>query len=264
MKGILVKLYRILSFLGINPILGFRNLKGLKWIQNDKKAFKKICEVNNYFEFPLKNYPVATDKYDKSGVMSGHYFHHDLLIASKIFKAKPKKHVDIGSRIDGFVAHVASFREIELVDIRPNKSNSENINFIQLNAMDSLEEKYKEYTDSVSSLNAIEHFGLGRYGDPIDCFGHLKGIRTAKDFLTKNGIFYFAVPIGSQRVEFNAHRVFSLRYLLDILLEDFWIKAFDYVDDKGDLNRNVKLSEENIINNCNCEFGCGIFELQKK
>jgi len=27
--------------------------------------------------------------------------------------------VDIGSRVDGFVAHVASFREIEVFDVRP-------------------------------------------------------------------------------------------------------------------------------------------------
>ena len=34
-----------------------------------------------------------------------------------------KRHVDIGSRLDGFVAHVASFREIEVLDIRPLKVN---------------------------------------------------------------------------------------------------------------------------------------------
>jgi hypothetical protein len=27
--------------------------------------------------------------------------------------------------------------------------------------------------DSISSLHAIEHFGLGRYGDTIDVNGHL-------------------------------------------------------------------------------------------
>jgi len=58
------------------------------------------------------------DRFDQSGTASGHYFHQDLLVASRIFINNPEKHVDIGSRIDGFVAHVASFREIEVFDIR--------------------------------------------------------------------------------------------------------------------------------------------------
>ena len=36
-----------------------------------------------------------------------------------------------------------------------------------------------EPVDSVSCLHAIEHFGLGRYGDPIDVFGHIKGSKTS-------------------------------------------------------------------------------------
>lgn len=36
-----------------------------------------------------------------------------------IFDSSPQRHLDVGSRIDGFVAHVASFREIEVIDIRP-------------------------------------------------------------------------------------------------------------------------------------------------
>ena len=36
-----------------------------------------------------------------------------------IYAARPEKHVDVGSRVDGFVAHVASFREIEVFDVRP-------------------------------------------------------------------------------------------------------------------------------------------------
>ena len=29
------------------------------------------------------------------------------------------RHIDIAFRVDGFVAHVASYREIEVVDVRP-------------------------------------------------------------------------------------------------------------------------------------------------
>jgi hypothetical protein len=38
---------------------------------------------------------------------------------SGMAKGGRSKHVDIGSRVDGFVAHEASFREIEVFDVRP-------------------------------------------------------------------------------------------------------------------------------------------------
>ena len=56
-------------------------------------------------------YPIINEFNDNSGTAKGHYFHQDLLVAQYIFKNKPKKHVDVGSRVDGFVAHVASFLE---------------------------------------------------------------------------------------------------------------------------------------------------------
>jgi len=46
-----------------------------------------------------------------SGSASGHYFHEDLLVARRIHKRNLRRYIDVGSRIDGFVAHVASFRE---------------------------------------------------------------------------------------------------------------------------------------------------------
>ena len=54
--------------------------------------------------------PVFSDRRDLSGVASGHYFHQDLLVARKIYQRNPERHVDVGSRVDGFVAHVATFR----------------------------------------------------------------------------------------------------------------------------------------------------------
>ena len=39
-------------------------------------------------------------------------------------------------------------------------------------------------TDSLSCLHAIEHFGLGRYSDPIDINGHIKGLENMISLLT--------------------------------------------------------------------------------
>ncbi len=208
-------------------------------------------------------YPVFSERFATSGRIGGHYFHQDLLVANKIFQANPKKHVDVGSRTDGFVAHVASFREIEVVDIRKADVEIRNIKFIEADFMVP-NEKWRNYTDSISSLHVIEHFGLGRYNDPIDPNGYLKGLDNIHMMLQKGGKFYFSTPIGPQRINFNAHRVFSINYLRELLLEKYEIDTFSYVDDAGDLHENVDLFSEKASNNFNCQFGCGIFELTRK
>lgn len=122
----------------------------------------------------------------------------------------------------------------------------------------------RAYCDSLSCLHALEHFGLGRYGDKIDVNGHVKGLQALHTILEDGGILYLSVPIGPQRVEFNAHRVFSLRYLLDFVSEKFDVLGFHYVDDRGELHREFALAASDIAENCGCHYGCGILELRKK
>jgi hypothetical protein len=121
-----------------------------------------------------------------------------------------------------------------------------------------------ECTDSISSLHVIEHFGLGRYGDPIDVDGHIKGLDGIYKMLKYNGKFYFSTPIGPQRIEFNAHRVFSIKYLMEYFSKYYNLEAFHYVDDYGELHLNVNLDQTAYKTNLNCAYGCGIFELIKK
>jgi hypothetical protein len=256
------KTTKIFRWFGINLYLMKDNFKGLEFYFSDLKKIKKQ-NSNNHFG-PIKYYPVLNDKFDTAGSMSGHYFHQDLLVSQKVFENKPNKHIDIGSRIDGFVAHVASFRQIEIFDIRKQENKVKNISFNQLDLMGEIPSKYESCTDSISSLHAIEHFGLGRYGDIIDINGHIKGLNNIKKILKSGGRFYFSVPIGVQRIEFNAHRVFSINYLLNLFKDDYSLISFSYVDDKGDLYKDIKLTKEDIDNSLNCRFGCGIFELIKK
>ena len=83
------------------------------------------CYIRDYFRvcftykgcFELK--PCLHDRYEEGGITKSEYFWQDLLVAGMIFKAKPERHVDVGSRLDGFITHVASFREIEVFDVRP-------------------------------------------------------------------------------------------------------------------------------------------------
>lgn len=261
MKSISKKIYFVSNLFGFNIRKFINFFRGILFYINDFICFKKQMKVNGDFKFG-NPYPILDDKFSTSGTMKGHYFHQDLCIARKIYESRPLKHIDIGSRIDGFVAHVAVFREIEIFDIRQQESNVKNIVYKQADLMIMIDEM-RNYCDSISSLHAIEHFGLGRYGDPIDVNGHLKAINNIHKILKPSGIFYFSVPIGKQRIEFNAHRVFSIEYLLQILNKKFIINSFSYVDDKGDLFENIELTKESITANLNCNYGCGIFELTK-
>ena len=62
----------------------------------------------------------------------------------------------------------------------------------------------------------FEHFGLGRYGDPIDPTGYKTGFANLARLLRPGARFYLSTPIGQERVEFNANWVFDPRTILEL------------------------------------------------
>jgi hypothetical protein len=206
--------------------------------------------------------PCLGSRFEAGGTASGHYFHQDLLVARRIFARNPLRHVDIGSRVDGFVAHVATFRPIEVFDLRPLTASVPNITFRQCDLM-RLPAEYEESCDSLSCLHVMEHFGLGRYGDPIDLNGYVAGFDCLRRLLKPGGILYVSVPMGRERIEFNGHRIFSLASLLKLFAPAFELVNFSYVDDSGELYENVLVMPEMLIDSLGLDYGCGIFELRK-
>jgi SAM-dependent methyltransferase len=203
-----------------------RSLKGLPHYIKGWFQFRKG------YKGQLEFLPCLYDWYEEGGATKNEYFLLDLHVAQKVYSANPSMHVDIGSRIDGFVAHVASFREIEIFDIRPISSQIPGVHFRQADLMNGPSERFLSYCDSLSCLHALEHFGLGRYGDPINPHGYTMGLENMVKILRHGGLFYLSVPIGEERVEFNAHRIFNPRSLVQLaatnglLLREFaWIGA---------------------------------------
>ncbi|MBE9490371.1 MAG: DUF268 domain-containing protein [Bacteroidetes bacterium] len=263
MKRRLRRIYSLLVMIGIDPVKMFYFLWGLPVFLRELIVLmrQKRTAVK---EFPLGDFfPCLEDRYTKSGSARGHYFHQDLLVARRVHLNNPSTHVDVGSRVDGFVAHVASFRPIEVIDIRPLSNTIPNIKYMQADLMAKINTELVGYCDSLSCLHALEHFGLGRYGDPVNYDGYILGLNNLWSILKKGGKFYFSVPIGPQRIEFNAHRVFSVSYLLECFEGKFNIDHFSYVDDEGELLEDVQLAENQISTNYDCIYGCGIFEMTK-
>lgn len=169
----------------------------------------------------------------------------------------------MGSRVNGFVAHVAVFREVKVLDLRPLQSVP-GIRFVQADVM-SLGQGFTNVADSVSCLHALEHFGPGRYGDPVNYDGWKMGLAALTRMLEVGGILYLSVPTGyEQRVEFNAHRIFSLPFLRDTLLKDFSIEQCAFVNDAGDLIDNVDVWGPEAERSFGATYGCSIWVLRKK
>jgi len=252
-----------MRLMGLDPLRAVSTIRGLPWYLRDLRTLK-VQAGSAEAEFPLGElHPCLGDRSAESGVASGHYFHQDLLVARRVFAGNPSIHLDVGSRIDGFVAHVAAFRSIQVIDIRPMTSPIPSIQFIQCDVMRDIPESFVDYCDSLSCLHALEHFGLGRYGDPVRFDGYVVGLGNLAKIVRQGGKFYLSLPIGPQRIEFNAHRVFSVRYLLELVRPRFKIDSFSFVDDQGDLHEGVDLTEREIARDFACHFGCGIFEMTR-
>ena len=243
-----------------------RNFRGLGLTKPTRKSIrdltKYLADASAFRKSGGKItrvFPIINEYRESAGIMGGHYFHQDLLVAQLIHERNPRKHLDIGSRIDGFVTHVASFREIEVLDIRQLKVNAHpRIKFSQFDLMRA--DNLIPITDSISCLHTIEHFGLGRYGDKIDPNGHIIGFNNLIKLLEVGGFLYISFPVGRQtEVHFNAHRMFEPREILNWSAGKVELIRFDLVDDKGELHKDLNLKSVNLDFN----YGCGIYTFQK-
>jgi hypothetical protein len=242
---------------GIDLIKMLRSVRGVPRYVRDLFRFR--ADYNGQLEL----LPCLHDWYEEGGTTRNEYFWQDLLVARKIFAAKPEKHVDIGSRVDGFVAHVAGFREIEIFDIRPITTSIPGVTFTQADLMNSVA-GITDYCDSLSCLHALEHFGLGRYGDPIDPKGYESGIRNMARILRLGGYFYLSVPVGVERVEFNAQHVFHPNTIVavaesnQLLLREFAL----FTTDDGLVQMDT--AYETLVEVGKRRYGLGIFTFIKK
>jgi SAM-dependent methyltransferase len=199
-------------------------------------------------------YPALGDRHAGAGNASGHYFHQDIWAARDIYRRNPDRHVDVGSSVAGFVAHLLCFREVEYVDLRALRTNASGLHFRRGDLTDL---PYPDASiESLSALHVVEHIGLGRYGDPVDPDGWRKAVAVLQRVLKPGGVLYFSMPIGPERLEFDAHRVFSPRTITEAfdLLE---LSSFSFVDDRGDL---VQHSDPANVQGW---YSCGLFRFTK-
>lgn len=159
-------------------------------------------------------WPVISDKYADAGAIEN-YFWQELWAAKLIGKSGVKEHFDIGSRIDGFIAHLLAMGiDVTMLDVCNFSKKIEGLHTIIDNAT-TLRQVADGSIGSFSALCSLEHFGLGRYGDPVDPESCFKCFENIQKKLKKGGDLYISVPVGMERVEFNAHRIFYPATIID-------------------------------------------------
>lgn len=255
------KIKKIMKLFGVDVLYKFflSITRFPAFIKEMIKFYKLYMQADNKrFAFNFMDlYPCIHDKTVNTG-FDRHYVFHTAWAARKVKEINPDIHYDISSSLY-FNAIVSTFIPIKFYDYRPaimNLSNldSQHADLYRLPFKD-------ESINSLSCMHVIEHIGLGRYGDPMDYDGDLKAIAELKRVLVKNGNLLFVVPIGKNKIMYNAHRIYSyaqiLEYFSDFELKEFSLILDDYTGGCIIENANEKLSNQQ-------EYGCGMFWFRKK
>ena len=209
--------------------------------------YKKLSEGYKLTFFD--SYPCLTDTTSRTP-FDAHYFYQAAWLARQLADQECKLHVDVGSDVR-MINVLSAFVEVEFIDYRPLDVSLSGLQCSAGNiaALDRDEKSIQ----SLSSLHVIEHIGLGRYGDSLDPDGSKKALLELQRVLAKSGRLYISIPVGVERVCFNAHRVYNPETITNILSE-LKLLEFSLVDDQGRFIENVPLSTASGL-----DYGCGMF-----
>lgn len=252
----------------IQQILGVKNYTnycgefGLvenSFFSDDAKRYKKLNRRSSFEIQEQHIWPVMQEKYAMAGSL-GNYFWQDLWAARMIVQSGVKEHFDIGSRLDGFIAHLlAAGIDVTMIDVRKFPAEVKGLYTIVDDAT-TLHQIPDRSIESMSALCSLEHFGLGRYGDPVDPEACFKCFDNIQRKLKKEGKLYLSVPVGKERVEFNAHRVFYADTIVKnfpfLALEEFSCAA----EERIEYNVDIHKYDEDLHNG---EYRYGLFVFVK-
>ena len=112
-------------------------------------------------------------------------------------------------------------------DVHPLSFDYPGVEDIVCDVIDLANQCEPESFDAISMICAMEHFGLGRYGDKMDASGDFKAVEYFEPLLKTGGILVVTVPFGPPALVYNTHRVYNYRRLKKIF-EGFEIVEEEY------------------------------------
>lgn len=228
------------------------------FIETFNQLKKQETSTQSRFNFEWdERYPCLQD--DTSGTpFDAHYIYHTAWAARVLAQLRPPIHHDISSYLY-FSTLLSAFVPIKFYDYRPAPIQ---VSGLTAEHADLLDLPFSnESIESLSCMHVIEHIGLGRYGDQLDYDGDLKAIKEVSRVLKKGGSLLFVVPVGTARICFNAHRIYSPFAIQEIFKHDFNLQDWALITDdpwKGIIAKpSLQLMSEQ-------KYGCGCFWFIKK
>ncbi len=235
----------------IDPMRVVRGLRTYPRYLNDWRQYAKMADAE-----PLRlanAYPQLHDRTGTTGV-DAHYFYVNGWAMRRILAQQPAQHVDIGSQTM-FVNLLSAVLPVTFVDYRPLEQS---LAGLTNQSGDILALPFDEGSlHSLSCLHVAEHIGLGRYGDPLNPNGTRQACAELQRVLAPGGNLYFALPIGIQRVYFNAHRTHAPETILQYF-DKLKLMEFSGVHDDGRYVEGPTLEAF-----ATSKYACGMFWLQK-
>lgn len=120
--------------------------------------------------------------------------------------------LDVASQFS-FISFAASFYNVVYLEVRSNNSKISCEGICNMTGITCEAQSipiHDGQVDVITSLHAIEHFGLGRYGDKLDYFGDRKALAEFSRVLKSDGYLIAGVPTClTSRIEFNGQRVYD-------------------------------------------------------
>ncbi len=199
------------------------------------------------------SYPCLADRVSATP-FDAHYFFQAAWLARRVQGFRPAVHIDVGSSAMMINVLSAAVNTV-FVDYRPLRVRLSNLTSL---AGDIVRLPFVDGgIASLSSLHVIEHVGLGRYGDPLNPLGSQLAAAELQRVLRPGGRLFLSVPVGRERVCFNAHRVFEPSTILRFFAK-LQLNVFSLVDDAGRLHEEISPEAATDL-----DYGCGLFEFVK-
>ena len=161
---------------------------------------------------------VFEDFFDQSGQHPEDYRNCETSFAASMLG----KYVGVGANLLDvgsnrlFVAGLSTFQKITTLDVRQRsiKPANETVLIGDSKSIPATNDSF----DAVLSLNAIEHFGLGRYGDAFDLDADRKAFTEWRRVVRPGGHIVFSTTVNSHgpAVAFNAHRIYSYNQIEEL------------------------------------------------
>ncbi len=186
--------------------------------------------------------------------LDAHYFYVNGWAMRRIMTNSPSEHVDVGSEVI-FANLLSAVMPVTFMDYRPLGAKLDGLSCIE---GDILSMPFVNgCVESLSCLHVAEHIGLGRYGDPLNPRGTRIATRELSRVLAPAGNLFFAVPVGKERLCFNAHRIHDPATIRDYFA-DLELVEFSGVRDDGRFVERIDLSEFR-----DSTYACGMFWFRK-